>query len=155
MEALGYIDRGIRMFNGLEEWVTIATLQVQEASRGLNEGTLRVQAYDLGSLVQDFEVKIWNPVTTTRSPMTSVEAIQYLVGEAMWDTPTWVVDDGIDTSITPPEGTTFTGNRWTVINNLAKSLGAVVNAEYDGSWRIRKVTPEASLFAVGRWWRAS
>ena len=66
----------------------------------------------------------------------------------MWDTPAWVIDDGIDTSITPPEGTTFTGNRWTVINNLAKSLGAVVNAEYDGSWRIRKVTPEASLFAV-------
>ena len=36
----------------------------------------------------------------------------------------------------------------TVINNPAKSLGAVVNAEYDGSWRIRKVTPEVSLFAV-------
>ena len=41
-----------------------------------------MQAYDLGSLVQDFEEDL-NPVTTTRSPMTSVEAIQYLVGAAL------------------------------------------------------------------------
>ena len=63
------IDRGIRMFNGLEEWVTVATLQVQEAMRGLNDGTLKVQAYDLGSLVQDYDVPVWNPLTTTRTPM--------------------------------------------------------------------------------------
>ena len=142
------IDRGIRMFDGYEEWVTIAVLQVQEASRGLNQGTLQVQAYDLGSLVQDFEVKVWNPVTTQRTAMTSVEAIKYLVEEAMWDAPVWQVDAGIDTSITPPEGTTFTGNRWTVINTLAKSLGAVVNAEYDSSWRIRKVENAVTPFTV-------
>lgn len=142
------VDRGIRMFDGYEEWVTVAVLQVQEASRGLNQGTLQVQAYDLGSLVQDFEVKVWNPITTQRTAMTSVEAIKYLVEEAMWDAPVWLVDAGIDESIVPPEGTTFTGNRWTVINALAKSLGAIVNAEYDGSWRIRKVDTTVTPFTV-------
>ena len=142
------IDRGIRMFNGIEEWVTVAVLQVQEASRGLNEGTLRVQAYDLGALVQDYDVPVWNPLSTTRTPLTSVEAIQHLVNEAMWDDPAWVVDVGIDLAAEPPEGTTFSGNRWNIINSLAKSLGAVVNAEYDGSWRIRKVENNATPFTV-------
>lgn len=151
------IDRGIRMFNGLEEWVTIATLQVQQASRSLDEGTLRVDAYDLGSSVQDYDVKVWNPTAdsvvsllgkTAGTELTNVEAIQYLVAEAQWDTPIWTIDDDVDTEAIPPVGTTFTGNRWTAINNLAKAIGCIVNAEYDGTWRIRQNDTAPAVMSV-------
>lgn len=134
------IDRGIRMFQGFEEWVTIAVLQVQQASRSLNQGTLSVSAYDLGSAVQDYPVAVWSPINENYTTMTSVEAIKYLVDEAMWDAEViWTVDPEIDLTATPPEGTTFTGNRWTIINSLANSLGAIAHADYDGTWRLRKV----------------
>jgi len=145
------LQRGIRFFDGTEEWVTIATLQVQEARETLGKAGLEVVAYDPGSLVSDYSlVTPYAPQDISQQPLTTVEAIQDLVDIAVWDTITWTVDGGIDIAVEPPAGTVFTGSRWDAVTNLAKSLGSVVHARPDGSWRIRKIDigPQTPVLTV-------
>lgn len=140
------IDRGIRMFSGFVEWVTIATVQVQQATRSLNQGTLSVQVSDLGCLVQDYSLQLWQPQEPdTDNPLTLVAAIQQVVEEAMWETPVWKIDGAVDVDMLVPDFTVFEGDRWTVINKLAKSLGAMVYADYEGAWNIRMVIDPARV----------
>lgn len=145
------IERGIRFLDGSEEWVTIATLQVQEARERLGGAGLEVTAYDPGALVSDYSlITPYAPLDQAQQPLTTVDAIKDLVDIAVWDAITWTVDAGIDTVVVPPTGTVFSGSRWDAIVNLAKSLGAVVHARADGEWRIRKVetgavTPVATV----------
>ena len=138
------IDRGIRMFSGFVEWVTIATVQVQQATRSLNQGTLAVQVSDLGCLVQDYSLQLWQP-QIDEEPITIVAAIQQVVEEAMWETPVWKIDGAVDSTMLIPDFTVFEGDRWTVINKLAKSLGAMVYADYEGAWTIRMVLDPARV----------
>ena len=134
------IQRGIIFLDGTEEWVTIATLQVQEARETMAGAGLEIVAYDPGSAIDDYSlITPYAPLDINQQPLTTVEAIQDLVDIAVWDTITWTVDAGIDTAVIPPDGTVFSGSRWDAVTNLAKSLGAVVHARADGTWRIRKV----------------
>jgi hypothetical protein len=145
------IQRGIRFLDGSEEWVTVATLQVQEARESLNAAGLEVVAYDPGSAISDYNlVTPYAPLDISNNPLTTVDAIKDLVDIAVWDSITWTVDAGIDLAAVPPAGTVFTGSRWDAVTNLAKSLGAIVHARADGEWRIRKVdagphTPVATV----------
>ena len=138
------IDRGIRMFSGFVEWVTIATVQVQQATRALNQGTLSVQVSDLGCLVQDYSLQLWQPQESAE-PLTVVAAIQQVVEAAMWETPVWKIDGAVDSAMLLPEFTVFEGDRWTVINKMAKGLGAMVYADYEGAWNIRMVIDPAKV----------
>lgn len=134
------IQRGIVFLDGTEEWVTIATLQVQEARERLDGAGVEVVAYDPGSAIDDYSlITPYAPLDISQNKLTTVEAIQDLVDIAVWDTITWTIDAGVDTVVEPPDGTVFSGSRWDAIVNLAKSLGAVVHARADGTWRIRKV----------------
>ena len=134
------IQRGVQFFDGRIEWVTIATLQVQEARETLGAASLSVTAYDVGSVVSDYAlITPYAPLDTNQNQLTTVEAIKDLIDIAVWDTITWTVDTGIDTTAVPADGTVFTGSRWDAVVNLAKGLGAVVHNNPDGSWRIRKV----------------
>ena len=139
------IQRGVQFFDGRIEWVTIATLQVQEARETLGAAALAVTAYDVGSAVSDYAlITPYAPLDINQNKLTTVAAIQDLVDIAVWDTITWTVDTGIDTAVIPADGTVFSGSRWDAVVNLAKGLGAVVHNNPDGSWRIRKIDPAAA-----------
>ena len=133
------IDRGIRFAEGPEEWVTMATLQVQEVVMSVDKIGVDISAYDCGSQIDDYTlITPYVPQDKVGVKLTTVAAIQDLVNTAdVWETSTWKIDTGIDQTVTPPDGTVFTGGRWEAVNNLAKSLGAIVHSDVDGSWRIR------------------
>lgn len=131
------VDRGLRFIDGTTEWVTIATLAVQSATRSLREGTLQVSAYDPSSCIDDYTlITPYAPVGKDQVPLTTVEAIKDLVDIALWEKAVWHVDSGIDTSVKPQAGTVFTGSRWDAINKLAKSLSAEVFVDQLGEWHI-------------------
>lgn len=134
------IQRGIRFLDGTEEWVTIATLAVQSAQQTLGQATLKVSAYDPSSVIDDYRlITPYAPIDKDGKRLTTVEAIKDLVDIALWEIPTWTVDPGIDLAVKPAEGTVFTGSRWDAINNLAKSLSAIVHVGADGGWHLRKI----------------
>lgn len=133
------IQRGIRFFDGTEEWVTIGTLAVQSSQRQLGEGTLQVTGYDPSSCIDDFSlITSYVPVDAAQKKLTTVQAIQDLVDIALWETAVWHIGAGIDTAAYPPDGTVFTGSRWDAINNLAKSLSAGVWVDANGEWHLEK-----------------
>jgi hypothetical protein len=134
------IQRGIRFIDGTTEWVTIATLAVQSATRTLGDGTLQVSAYDPSSCIDDYTlITPYAPIGTNQQPLTTVEAIKDLVDIALWETADWYIDAGIDETVKPPSGTVFTGSRWDAINNLAKGLSAVVYVDAEGAWHLHKI----------------
>lgn len=131
------VQRGIRFFDGSEEWVTIATLTVQSSERHLGDGTLRVTAYDPSSCIDDFTlVTPYAPLDKEQRKLTTVQAIQDLVDIALWETAVWHVGEGVDTAVFPADGTVFTGSRWDAVNNLAKSLSAQVHVDPVGEWHL-------------------
>jgi hypothetical protein len=151
------IERGIRYPNGRDEWVTIALVQVTEASLSLKEAAISVAFSDLGSLVEDFKLTTpYVPQDMDGNWMTTVDAIKDLVKLAVvWDVvPDWVIDPSIDQVVKPITTTVFTGSRWEAIKTLSDSLGAVTYFRPDGHWAIRSA--EANLanpvmhFSIGR-----
>jgi hypothetical protein len=134
------LQRGIRFIDGTEEWVTIATLSVQSAEQNLGQGTLKVSAYDPSSVIDDYRlITPYAPIGTDQKPLTTVEAIKDLVDIALWEKAVWHIDDSIDTTVKPADGTVFTGARWDAINNLAKSLSAIVHVDALGEWHLQKI----------------
>lgn len=137
------VDRGIQFLDGTTEWVTIGTFTVQTATMALGGGTLTVSGYDPSSCIDDFS--IITPFTPTG---TVVEAIQDLVDNALWEEAEWVIDPGIDMEVRPAAGTVFSNSRWTAINTLAKSLGAVVFCDAAGRWVLAKIDTTYSKVAA-------
>lgn len=134
------VQRGIRFLDGSEEWVTVATLAVQSSERRLGEGTLKVTGYDPSACIDDFTlITSYAPIGPDGKKLTTVEAIKDLVDIALWETAVWHVGPGIDTAVFPPDGTVFTGSRWDAINNLAKSLSAVVYVDPLGEWHLERI----------------
>ena len=137
------VERGITVM-GFTDFVTIATFQVQRASRSLNQGTLSVEVSDLGSLVQDYAAVEFVPDETT----TVVGAIQQIVDEAMWDDPVWIIDPTVDDTEVLPLGLKFDRDRWSAINELAKAIGAIVYADHNGHWNIKKTDDPTKSLSV-------
>jgi hypothetical protein len=128
------VERGIRFIDGTTEWVVIAVLAVQSAQMTLGNGTVTVNAYDPSACIDDYAL-----MTDYIPTGTCVEEIKHLVDEALWETAVWTVDDGIDATVKPAEGTVFKGSRWQAINTLGKSLGAQVFCDNEGLWRLAKI----------------
>jgi hypothetical protein len=134
------IDRGVKFIDGSIEWVTIATLAVQSATRTLGTGTLQVSAYDPSSVIDDYSlITPYACKSIDQTPLKTVEAIKDLVDIALWETSVWHVDPAVDQSKYPATGTVFTGSRWDAINNLAKSLSAEVSVDPVGEWHLDKI----------------
>lgn len=133
------IERGVTAPNLVTEWVTIAVVQVTGISQSLSSAAVTVQFMDAALALQEFPLtRPWSPLDDQGEKLTSVQAIQHLVEEALWDSPTWVVGDDVSSTQTPPEGTVFQGARSTAVNELAKGLGAFVHVRHDGAWEICK-----------------
>jgi hypothetical protein len=150
------LERGIRFPDGTEEWVTIALVQAQDIAITLSKAQALLAVADLGSLVEDFKVTTpYVPQAVGGAWLTTVEAIQDLVTTSIaWDTiPGWDVDASIDTAISPIASTVFTGSRWTAIQTLGKSIGAITYAKPDGRWAIRSTVIDmdapVATFATG------
>lgn len=134
------IQRGIRFIDGSEEWVTLATLAVQSSERKLDEGLLKITAYDPSSCIDDYTlITPYAPIDKNQKKLTTVEAIKDLVDIALWEEAVWHVEPGVDTTAIPADGTVFTGSRWDAINNLAKSISSEVYVDPVGEWHIHLV----------------
>lgn len=128
------VERGIRFSDGTEEWMQIAHLQVRRAQSDQDGASLRVDASDLGCLLEDYPLV--TPYAT--SSLTTVAAIQDLVGIAdVWAPSPWVIDPALSLTTTPAAGTVFTGSRADAVTALADSLAAVCHYGADGAWHLR------------------
>lgn len=138
------LERGIQFTDGTVEWVAIATLTVQSATRSLQNGGLQVSAYDTSSCIDDYTlITPYAPIGVDQEFLTTVAAIKDLVDAALWETAVWHIGPGVDEQVKPQAGTVFTGSRWDAINNLAKSLSAQVYADPTGEWHIERIQTDA------------
>ena len=134
------VDRGVQFIDGTTEWVTVATLSVQSATRSLGKGTLSVSAYDPAACIDDYTlITPYAPIGVDQVPLTTVAAIKDLVDLALWETAVWHVAPTVDVVVKPQAGTVFTGSRWDAINKLGKSLSAAVYVDQLGEWHIDSV----------------
>ncbi|MFM2437338.1 MAG: hypothetical protein RLZ55_147 [Actinomycetota bacterium] len=137
------LDRGIQYPDGSIEWVTIGLLQVQTPEATLIGAQVNIAVSDLGSLVEDFKLPTaYVPQDINNQRLTTIQAIQDLVTTAVaWDViPGWDIDPTLDVAAYPALGTVFTGSRWTAIQSLSESLGAVTYVQPSGRWAIRSTT---------------
>ena len=133
------IERGITPPNLVTEWVKVATLQVTDVTEKSGSAAVQVNAMDSALWVRDYNLILpWSPLDENGAKMTTVDAIKHLVNEAVWDTPSWTVDEGVDLAALPPDGTVFRGSRMNAVKELAKGLGAIVHVDVNGSWVIAK-----------------
>lgn len=134
------IERGIRFFDQTEEWVTLGLFKIQRVTQQYTGEVVQVEAYDFGSAIEDYRlVAPYAPYDEFSNPLTSVTAIEELVGAAFADRPTITIDSAINTGQYAPAGTVFTGSRWEAIQTLASGLGGVLYANPDGSFRLRYI----------------
>jgi hypothetical protein len=134
------IDRGVQFADGTTEWVSIATLAVQSATRSLKNGGLQVSGYDPSACIDDYTlITPYAPIGVDQRLLTTVEAIKDLVGIALWEEAVWHVGAGVDVQVKPQAGTVFTGSRWDAINNLAKSLSSQIYVDPVGEWHIERI----------------
>ncbi|MFZ9392576.1 MAG: DUF5047 domain-containing protein [Ilumatobacteraceae bacterium] len=141
------IERGIRYYDGSEEWVQIALMQVQESDVDQSNTVAQVSAQDLGALVEGYDlITPYAPIDTSQNKMTTIDAIKDLVQAAVvWDAiPAWHIDPALDATVMPVDGTVFSGGRWSAIQTLAESIGAVCYAGVDGSWYIQSARTKTS-----------
>ena len=134
------VERGLRFYDGTEEWIQIGLMQVQDSDVNQHDAVATVTAQDLGSLVEGYDlITPYAPIATDGTKLTTIAAIQDLVNAAIvWDgTPAWAIDPALDATVTPSDGTVFTGSRWGAIQMLATSIGAVCHAGVDGTWHLR------------------
>ncbi len=128
------LERGIKFMDGSEEWIVMAVLTVQSSTSHLGQATISVSGYDPSSCIDDYDLmKEYVPTGTV------VDEIKYLVDEALWETAVWTVDPGIDLTVKTADGTVLSGSRWTALNTLATSVGAQVQCDNLGKWRLRKI----------------
>lgn len=137
------VERGLRFFESTEEWVTVGDFYVQELSSTYSSRKVSVTGYDIGVAVDDYRlITPYAPQTEAGTPLTFVQAIQDLLEVAVPGADL-DVDSEVDTSLSPPSGTVFTGSRWDALNQMGKSLGAVVHPTADNRFRIHKVNDDA------------
>jgi hypothetical protein len=138
------IERGLRYFEGEEEWIPVGDFFVQELTTAYTSRTVTVTGYDIGSRIEDYRlITPYAPQTEAGDPLTFVAAIEDLITIVVPDA-SIAVDAGVDTSATAPLGTVFSGSRWDAINELAKSIGAVVHPTVNNAFRIQKVDADAA-----------
>lgn len=143
--ARATIEWGLLYPDGGEEWVTLATLRVEEFTSATLTPTVQVSAaYDDGSRVTD--LYLVTPFTPWLDgvKMTYVEAIQYLVEEAFPSgaPPTWLIDPSVDDVSEPPDATVFQGQRWSALLALAQAINVTVGPDADGVWVIAPATDQ-------------
>jgi hypothetical protein len=144
------IEKGIQFLDGSSEYVTIATLYLQEHESDPARQAMTIALSDAGQLVDDYPlVYAWAPVTGT-TPLTVVAAIKTLVDDALPGTLTWDVDAAISTTQSTLPGSVYKAGtgRWSAINELASMLGAAVYPGPDDTWHITPATVTAAPVAV-------
>lgn len=149
------LEKGIRFLDGTEEYVTVATMTVQEINRSMGDLAIDLSLSDDGQFVDDLPLIFpWAPVTGS-TPLTVVNAIKALVEDALTYTPTWSVDlDAALVSMSTASGTLYTAGtgRWATIVELAKLVGAQVFPDPGNVWcinQIRDSTTPLYDFAAG------
>ena len=138
------LEWGLRYPDLSEEYVTLARLRVEESTLDAVSAALDISAaYDGGTRVADFAlVTPYAPYNLAGTKLTYLAAIQDLVDVSYPSTapPTWDVDAGVDSTSLPPDGTVFTGDRWSAINDLAKAINVTVGPDHTGTWVVKPVT---------------
>jgi hypothetical protein len=138
------LEWGLRL-GGAEEWVTLARLRVDESNQELLSGSLTLSsALDGGSRVADFPLATpYAPYDIAGVKLTYLEAVQDLVDTSFPSgaPPTWDIAPGVDDTSLPPDGTVFTGDRWSAITALAQAINIVVGPDHVGDWIIDTATP--------------
>jgi|LakMenEpi03Aug12_release.lakeMendotaPanAssembly.Ray.scaffolds.fasta_scaffold409016_1 hypothetical protein len=126
-----------------EEWVTLARLRVDESVKAAVSGSLQVTAaYDPGTRIADFYlITPYAPFSIDNTKLTYLEAIQDLVNVAYPSTnpPEWIINEGVDGTSLPPDGTVFTGSRWDAIQALAVAINTRVAPDHLGRWTVQPV----------------
>jgi hypothetical protein len=139
------LEWGLLYPDGTDEWVTLARLRVDESNQALLSGELALTSLlDTGSRVSDFPLATpYAPYDINGTKLTYLEAIQDLVNTSFPSgaPPTWDITIGIDDTSLPPDGTVFTGDRWSAITALAQAINVVVGPDHVGDWIIDTATP--------------
>ena len=137
------LEWGLRYPDLSEEYVTLGRLRVEESTLDAVSAALDITAaYDPGTRVADFQlVTPYAPYDLGGTKLTYLEAIQDLVDVSFPSAaqPTWSVAAGVDSTSKPPDGTVFTGDRWSAINDLAKAINVTVGPDNEGTWVIKPV----------------
>lgn len=139
------IKKGIQFLDGTSEYVTVATLRVQEWTTETQRQQIALSCSDSGQLVDDYPIiYAWSP-TSGGTNMTVVNAIKALVDEAVPGTPTWSVT-GVSTTQTTVDGAVYKAGtgRWAAVNELAAMIGAAVYPGPDDTWHIASAIPVPS-----------
>lgn len=139
------IEKGIRFLDRTTEYVTVATMRIQDIKSTMQDAYVDVTMSDDGQLVDDYPfIYPWSP-TSGGSALTVVDAIKEAVEDALPVAPTWIVDldagiDAVDTA----DGLLYAAGtgRWAVITELAALIGAAVYADENGEWNIKQIREE-------------
>lgn len=149
------IEWGMRFPNGIIEWVQVARLRVEESRLATTKAALQVSAaYDGGARIADFDlVTVYAPYDMAGTKLTCLQAIQDLVNVSYPSAapPVWIVDPSVDTATLPPDGTSFTGSRWSAIQSLAAAINVTVWPDPLGRWVVRPVSEQRTPV----WWLQS
>lgn len=141
------IEKGIRYLDTATEYVTVATMRVQDYKRSMSGKYIDLVLSDDGQLVDDYPIIFpWSP-TSAGVSMLIVDAIKELVEEALPTVPTWNVDlDAGPAAMYAADGIMYAAGsgRWNAINELGFMIAAEVHAEVDGSWTIKQVRPTST-----------
>lgn len=145
LEALTAVSAEVSLEWGLvypdltEEWVTLARLRVEEASLTAM-GDLQISsAYDAGTRVNDFTlVTPYVPYDIGGVKLTYLAAIRDLVDTSYPSAalPAWSIDPTVDAVSLPPDGTVFTGSRWSAVLALAAAIDVNVGPDHAGVWTV-------------------
>ena len=134
------IEWGLLYPDGTDEWVTLARLRIEESTLDTVSGSVSISAaYDAGSRVNDFNlVTPYAPYDINGNKLTYLAAIQDLVDTSYPSAapPTWNVDPAVDSTSYPPDGTAFTGSRWSAVESLAKAINVRVGPNHLGEWDV-------------------
>lgn len=136
------LEKGIRFLDGSEEYVTVATMNVQDITTTMDRSAVAMSLSDDGQYVDDLPlIYPWAPVSGGTA-MTVVNAIKALVEDALTYTPTWSVDlDAGPLALVTADGTLYNAGtgRWAAVVELAKLIGAQVFPDPDNVWTIQQI----------------
>jgi len=127
-----YVRRGIAFPDGTVEWVPLGWFRVQSVSSPLRTDALKVSGVDRSARVADAKFLTVTQSTTTN---TIPNEIKRLVQGAI---PGIAFTDKTGNSTLTPE-LTWEQDRWGAISDLAKSIGAEVFFDADGSCVLRTI----------------
>ena len=139
-------------FGGPEsEFVKIADLRVTRVTKSRRSAILDLTAVDHGDRVSDATIQMpWPNASQPDTTRNVIDAIKYLVTDAypLDRDLNWHVDPTLDVNATYPTDRTFSGDRWTAVNDLAKIIKARVRNNENGGWVIEPLPTLAATPAV-------